>query len=275
MSTRPTAGNATSRRWEGALVAVLLGLAAISWVVTARWSLPEMRTGLLTRAPAPPMAGDSMALMTDGLLHPTPMLGLFLLTWLVMMVAMMFPAVVPVVVTFDRWRRRKARPKSATALFVGGYLLGWSVFGLVVYAAMLYLEPLLPAGATSVRWGAALLILAGAYQLTGLKARCLKQCRSPLAFVAEHATQLRRGGFGPAKVGLAHGMFCLGCCWALMLVLVLLGMMSLAWMAAVAGVIFVEKVLPIGSRVPPVVAAVLIGLGGFLLVLPQALLSLN
>jgi len=216
-----------------------------------------------------------MSEMDWGVLPSMPVLFLFLITWVVMMVAMMFPAVVPVVVTFDRWVRRTDRPRSATALFAGGYLAVWSSIGLVFYAAIVYLEPLIPSGTASVRWGASLLILAGVYQLTPLKTKCLKQCRSPLAFLAERATQLRRGGLSPAKVGATHGLFCLGCCWALMVVLVALGMMSLAWMAAVAGAIFLEKVLPRGSRIPIAVATILIGFGAVLLAFPETLTALS
>jgi len=272
----PAAGYGTARRWEAALVGSLLGLAALAWFATAQLSSPEMRLGLLTReATMSSMAPASVSSMQGGGSQSIPMLPLFLLTWVVMMVAMMFPAVVPVVVTFDRWVRRTQRSRLATALFAGSYLLVWSSIGLVFYAAMVYLEPLIPPGMASVRWGAALLVVAGVYQLTPLKTKCLEQCRSPLAFVAEHATLLRRSGLGPAKVGAVHGLFCLGCCWALMLVLVLLGMMSLAWMAAVAGLIFLEKVLPGGSRVPVAVAALLIGTGGVFLVFPQTLPAIS
>jgi predicted metal-binding membrane protein len=207
--------------------------------------------------------------------HSTGMMGLFLVTWVVMMVAMMFPAIVPVVITFDRWVRRARRPRSATMAFVGGYLLVWTGFGLIVYTAVVLFQPRLPMGDDAIRLGAALLILAGMYQFTPLKSRCLRQCRSPLAFIAQHTLQLRRGGFGTARVGIVHGTFCLGCCWGLMLVLVLLGMMSLSWMAAVAGVIFIEKVVPRGSLVTPALAVMLVGLGFTLLVSPRPLPTLG
>lgn len=264
MKERTGAGHNTVRRWEATLVGSLLGLAALAWFATAQLSSPEMRVGLLTRE-----AGLSS--MPGGGSLSWPVLAFFLLTWVVMMVAMMFPAVVPVVLTFDRWVRRTGRSRLATALFSGGYLFVWSSIGLVFYAAIVYLEPLVPRGMASVRWGAALLVVAGAYQLTPLKTKCLRTCRSPLGFLAEHATRLRSSGLGPAKVGAVHGLYCVGCCWALMLVLVLLGMMSLAWMAAVAGVTFLEKALPEGSKAPVVVAALLIGIGGVLLVFPQTL----
>lgn len=195
----------------------------------------------------------------------------FLVTWVVMMVAMMFPAVVPVAVTVHRWVVRTGRSWSATVLFLAGYLAVWTASGVVVFAAAVGLVPLLPEGEAALRLGAGVLVLAGAYQLTPLKDVCLRQCRSPLAFVAHHTTELRRGGLAGARVGAIHGLFCLGCCWTLMIVLVLLGMMSLAWMAAVAGAILLEKVLPRGWPVTWVVGLVLVGAGVALMASPHAL----
>jgi predicted metal-binding membrane protein len=250
--------------WEVALVGALLGLSALAWLVTGQLSTPDMRHGLLTGA------GSTMSMSSTGA-GSLPLVGLFLLTWVVMMVAMMFPAVSPVVVTFDRWVRRTRPSRWASVLFVGGYLVVWTVSGLVIYAVVVYVQPLLPSGEGALRWGGGLLVLAGGYQLTPLKAVCLRHCRSPLAFVAQHAMQLRGGGLGAARVGVIHGAYCLGCCWALMLVLALLGMMNLAWMAGVAAVIFLEKVLPRGPLVAQAVAVLLIAVGSALLVSPHSL----
>lgn len=257
-----------ARGWEAALIGGLLGLSAVAWFATGRLGGSDMRMGPLT-------GSASMSSMPEMGAHSAGTMGLFLVTWLVMMVAMMFPAIVPVVITFDRWVRRARRPRLATMTFVGGYLLVWTGFGLVVYASVVYFQPRLPMGDGAIRLGAVLLLLAGVYQLTPLKWRCLRHCRSPLAFIAQHASELRRGSFGTARVGVIHGAFCLGCCWALMLVLVLLGMMSLSWMAAVAGVIFIEKVIPRGSLVTLAVAVILVGLGFALLVSPRALPTLG
>jgi len=147
----------------------------------------------------------------------------------------------------------------------------WGAAGLVVYATFMQLSPLLPVGEAAVRAGAVILVLAGVYQFTPLKHVCLRQCRSPLAFVAQYAAKLRRGGLAGTQVGAVHGLFCLGCCWVLMVVLLLLGMMSHTWMAAVAGVIFLEKVLPHSWPVSGVVGLVLIGAGVILFVSGQAL----
>jgi predicted metal-binding membrane protein len=155
-------------------------------------------------------------------------------------------------------------------LFVAGYLLVWASFGGIVYAVV-HAAPLMLGGETAIRAGAAVLVLAGVYQFTPLKSACLRHCRSPLAFVAEHTTRLGRGGIAAARVGAVHGAFCLGCCWTLMLVLLVLGMMSLAWMAAVAAVIFAEKVLPRGWAVRRAAGFVLVGAGIVLMLSPRAL----
>ena len=244
------------------LIAALLALATLAWFATRANSPPHMRTGLLT--------GIGMAPMGAGTMGPSmALLGVFLWMWLVMMVAMMLPAITPVVVTFDRWVRKTGRSRSATAHFVGGYLLIWGGSGLAVYGAIVYLTPVLPSGESALRLGAGLLVLAGAYQLTPLKEACLRHCRSPLGFIAQHTSPLRRGGLAGSRVGAIHGIYCLGCCWALMLVLVLLGMMSMVWMAAVAGVIFLEKTLPRRWPVGKLVGLLLVSVGIVLLVSPR------
>lgn len=249
-----TAAGRSARLWEASLVGVLLALAALAWVVTERLAAPHMRLGVLTGAGSFPDGTGSGP--------PLAALGLFLAIWTVMMAAMMLPAVVPVVVTVHRWARRTRRSSSTrTAVFVAGYLLVWGASGAVVYAGIAVLGPVLPTGDAAVRLGGAVLVAAGAYQLSPLKDVCLRQCRSPLGFVAAHASRLTRGGLAAARVGAVHGGFCLGCCWALMLVLVLVGMMSLTWMAVVAGVVLAEKVAPRGRVVARVTAMGLLGAG--------------
>ncbi|GAB2512388.1 DUF2182 domain-containing protein [Nocardiopsis aegyptia] len=247
---------------EPALVVVLLGLAVLAWVVTGRLAEPHMRAGLLTGANG---MADGMA--GGGRTGPSPAaLGLFLITWTVMMAAMMFPSVLPVVLACDRWVRRTGRSRTVTALFVGGYLLVWAAAGVAAYAVVVLLVPLLPSGATGVPLGGAALVLVGVYQFSPLKRVCLRQCRSPLAFVAAHAERLRAGPVAAGRVGAAHGAYCLGCCWALMVVLLLLGMMSLTWMALVAAVILAEKVFPGGGAVGRVVGGLLVVTGAMLVV---------
>ena len=244
---------------EVVLLPALLGLSGIAWVATSQLGDPGMRVGILT--------GVADAATTDPSM-PVDLpfaIALFMATWTVMMVAMMFPAVAPVVITFDHWAQTKARPRSVTAAFVLGYLAVWSLIGLAAYMLVAVLQVLVPAGdPTAQRLGGALLIVSGIYELTPLKDICLRHCRSPLGIVMQHADLLAAGHRGPFRVGVLHGTYCVGCCWALMLVLVLLGLMNLVWMGVVAAVVFAEKVLPIGAALSRLVGIAMIVLGGAL-----------
>jgi predicted metal-binding membrane protein len=167
--------------------------------------------------------------------------GLFLLIWLVMMVAMMFPSVTPMVLAHAAIVRRRGEGSVPTVGFVAGYLLVWTAAGLIPLAFLQALnQMLIPLStATLVRVGGAVILLAGVYQFTPLKSACLRSCRSPMGFIMTHDF----GGGTPAAVraGLSHGLYCLGCCWALMAVLAVVGLMNLAWMAVIAAVFFLEK----------------------------------
>jgi predicted metal-binding membrane protein len=188
---------------------------------------------------------------------------------------MMLPAAAPVVLAVDRWARRTGRSRLAAAGFIAGYLADWAVAGLGAYAALAGLEHRYPSpGPAAVRAGAVLLAVAGLWQLTPLKQACLRQCRSPLAFLAASTDRLRRGRLATIQAGIRHGAFCLGCCWSLMLVLVLLGMMNLAWMALVAAVVSAEKLLPSGRLVATAAAGILIASGAALLAAPHLLTAL-
>jgi predicted metal-binding membrane protein len=199
-----------------------------------------MAVGVLTRPPST----DAMSMMESG----TGMsFTLFITTWLVMMIAMMFPATVPVVLLFDRWRRTRHRSVAITVSFVTGYLVVWGAAGLLVFAALVAIETQVQNSETAVRLGGLALVVGGVYQLTPLKSICLRKCRSPLGLIMQHGQRLGRGLRGPFQVGVVHGAYCLGCCWALMVVLIVLGLMNLGWMAAVSALILVEKVLPAGQ----------------------------
>ncbi len=239
-----------------ALLPLLLGLSAAAWLATSRLADPGMRLGILTGAADRSPADAAMPI-------ELPLaIALFMATWTVMMVAMMFPAVAPVVLTFDRWAQSKTRPRSVTAAFLGGYLAVWSLIGVAAYAAVVVLQTLVPAGdPIAHRVGGALLVVAGVYELTPLKGLCLRHCRSPIGIVMQYANLLADGHRGPFRVGLVHGLYCVGCCWSLMLVLVLLGVMDLAWMGVVASLIFAEKVLPFGVLLSRVSGIALIAVG--------------
>lgn len=240
----------------------MLLLSALAWAYLVWSPLEGMARGILARGQESmgSMPMDSMP-MPSNLMDVSgwaTSLPLFLAMWLVMMVAMMFPAVSPVVLLFERWRRSRERSAATTVAFVAGYLIIWSVAGVVAFTAIVALDLQIDSSSTAMRVGGAVLLGAGIYQLTPLKTACLTQCRSPLSLIMEHAQLLGEGVRGPMQVGLMHGGWCIGCCWALMAVLIALGVMHLGWMAAVAAVILAEKLLPAGR-------AVSYGIGGVLL----------
>jgi predicted metal-binding membrane protein len=230
--------------WRLALVAVLVGLAAVAWFVT------DLR-----------MAG-----MDEGPGTDPGAFGFYVTTWVVMMAAMMFPSVAPTVVMYVRLHRgRRAKglsaPAGAVAAFLAGYLAAWAAAGVAGYG-LLKAGRALDGGALAWdeagRWVVVgVLVAAAAYQLTPLKDACLRRCRGPLSFFME---SWREGRLGALRMGLGHGGWCVGCCWALMASLFALGAMSLAWMAVVAALIAVEKLLPWRAAATYGVTGVLVAL---------------
>src|SRR5438552_17092920 len=190
--------------------------------------------------------------------------GLFLITWLVMMVAMMFPSVPPMTLAFASVTRSRGEGIVPTAVFVLGYLLVWTAAGvvpLVVLQAARHVWMVPPSWLPRV--GGAVIIAAGIYQFTPLKDICLRACRSPMGFTLSHDF-----GSGPAsavRAGASHGFFCLGCCWALMAVLAVLGLMNIAWMAVFGAVFFIEKNVRRGELLSRVVGAACI-VGGLAII---------
>jgi predicted metal-binding membrane protein len=184
---------------------------------------------------------------------------LFLAMWVAMMVAMMFPAAAPMVLMYGRMRRRD--PLSV-ALFISSYIVLWFAFGLAAYLLSAMVESAASGSEwVAMNWGRAggiLLVLAGVYQLTPLKDICLRHCRTPLSFVM---TQWRDGRGGAVRMGVAHGLYCMGCCWLLFLILIPLGVMNVAAMVAVALVVFAEKVVPHGRGIGLLAAVAMIVLG--------------
>jgi predicted metal-binding membrane protein len=243
------------RRQQAAILASLGVLTLVAWavlVVQAR-GMSGMATGLT-------MGMDA---------------GLFLAIWIAMMAAMMFPAAAPMVLTFAQvqaGKRRQGQPVVSTWIFVAAYLAVWGVVGVIAYVAAIGAQDLGRSigwiGDNGPRFGGALLIVAGIYQLTPLKRVCLRQCRSPLAFLL---TSWRDGVRGAVRMGLSHGLYCLGCCWLLFAILFPLGMMNIALLAAVTLLIFAEKSLPYGDRLSWVIAAVLLGYGLAVLISPGIL----
>lgn len=217
-------------------------------------------------------AGADMAMTspTMGLQAP-----LFLAIWVVMMVAMMFPAAAPMILTFHTAQQRKRERGEAfvaTWVFVAAYLLVWTFAGVAAYAGALAAEAIATRAAlspeTAARSGGALLIVAGIYQLTPLKDICLSKCRTPLSFIM---TSWREGVAGALRMGVFHGAWCLGCCWLLFVILFPLGVMNICAMAVITLIVFAEKTLPWRQTVARATAAFLIVYGAAVLAVPQAL----
>ena len=222
---------------------------------------------LILAAIAWAMTGDRMAGMDAGPGTDLGGLGFWLTAWVVMMAAMMFPSIAPMVVMYARieeGKRRKgqATQTGATATFVGGYLLTWAAAGLIAYAIFEIGRSLdlgFLAWDSGAPYGAGGVIIAAAiYQLTPLKDVCLRHCRNPLTFVLMH---WRPGRIGALLMGMEHGGWCVGCCWGLMAALFALGVMSIGWMVLVAALIALEKLLPWKAVANRSVAVVLVVLG--------------
>jgi predicted metal-binding membrane protein len=226
------------------LIGLLLALAALAWAIT----------------------NEQMAGMDAGPGTDPGTLGFFIGVWVVMMAAMMFPSIAPMVVMHVRiqegQRERGRATFGATAFFVGGYLVAWAAAGLVGYG----IYQLGKAASGDVfswdnggRYLAGAIVLAAAvYQLTPLKDVCLRHCRSPLMFLMSH---WRPGRLGSLRMGVVHGGWCVGCCWALMAALFALGVMSLGWMALIAALIAAEKLLPWKELANRGIAVLLLVLG--------------
>lgn len=171
--------------------------------------------------------------------------------WLVMMVGMMVPSAAPTVLLFDALQRQgdAARGHGTTALFVAGYVIAWGAFSVVATTAQWALSAAWMLSemmtATSSVLAGLLLFAAGTYQFTALKKACLRRCRSPAEFLVRHR---RPGALGPLSMGLQHGVYCIGCCWALMGLLFAFGVMNLLWVAVLSIFVLVEKLAPAPSR---------------------------
>jgi predicted metal-binding membrane protein len=192
--------------------------------------------------------------------------------WTVMMVAMMFPSAGPMILTYARVHQKKAEHGLAsvpTWLFVAGYLAVWTGLALLLALAQwgLHQSELLSSamGRVGPLLGGGLLITAGAFQFSRLKEACLGKCRSPLSFLM---TEWREGHGGALMMGIRHGIFCTACCWALMLLMFVGGVMSLAWMVSLSLYFLLEKLLPPAAQLSRVTGALLIVAGTMVILVP-------
>jgi predicted metal-binding membrane protein len=239
-------------RTRRGLVALLLALAFAGW-----WSTIDQMRG-----------------MDNGPWTGFGPLGWFLGVWVVMMAAMMLPSIAPTVALYSRMTRQ--RFVALPLLFAMGYLLTWAAAGVLAFAAR---DGINSAWSDALAWNrggrwaaGATLILAAIYQMTPLKDICLGKCRSPLGLLLG---SWRDGKMGALRMGIKNGAWCVGCCWALMAALVALGVMSVVWMAVVAGLIAFEKTIPSRRLAAGATAAILLGLGLLLLVAPGAIPGLT
>jgi len=233
-ASRPAA---LPRRDRIAVLVALAGLSGLAWayLVVMTRSMHEMDPTMM--AGMRPWSAADFAMM--------------FLMWSVMMVGMMVPTAAPMALVYAAVARKAAREGTVlapTAVFVGGYVAAWTAFSLGATAAQWALEraallsPMMVS--TSPALGATLLIGAGLYQLTPAKDACLRHCRAPAHFIAEH---WRPGTAGAFLMGLVHGVYCLGCCWILMGLLFFGGVMSLVWIAGITFFVLGEKLLPFGA----------------------------
>lgn len=257
-----TAAGRLPRLVSGGALALLA--AAAWWLLTAEWqTMLDMGRAAPLRAPVGTLVlQDLRWQVAVAMMQPASALiylSISALMWVVMMVAMMTPVVLPVVLLFQR--TREATP-GRTPAFVAGYLGAWSLFGCALSAVQWLLHRasllhgmLLQAGPTLA---AGLLIVAGLYQFTPVKRACLRHCQSPLAFLLNH---WRTGRWGAFRMGATHGSYCLGCCWALMLLMFVGGVMSVVAMALLAATMLLERVLPAGPWSYALPGAVLLAAG--------------
>jgi predicted metal-binding membrane protein len=244
-------------RARAVILGSLLVLAAAAWTVLV-WQ--SSTTGMAEV--------ENMLTMDMGV-------PLFLAIWVAMMVAMMFPTAAPMIVTFahiQQGKQRRGKPYVPTWVFVSSYLAIWTSFGALAYAAALGATVLADSSMwvmdNAARIGAGVLMLAGLYQLSPLKNVCLSKCRAPMAFVL---TSWRDGYGGALRMGLEHGLYCLGCCWLFFVIVFPLGMLNVAVLAAIVLVIFAEKSLPFGHRATQLAASALLAYGALVMLMPEAL----
>jgi predicted metal-binding membrane protein len=244
--TDTTVLEAVLRRDRFVVVAALVVVIVVAWVWIAIGAGTGMSTVAMTQ-----MAGlPDMDLMMARAVWTPAYTGLIFAMWWVMMVAMMLPGAAPMLLVFARVNRAQKdrdRPYVPTGIFATGYLAAWGGFSALAAALQWGLEQLdllSPMMTTTSYWlGGAILLAAGAWQLTPMKGVCLRHCRSPLSFFAQ---KWQPGWLGAFWMGLEHGTYCLGCCWFLMGLLFFGGIMNLFWIAGLAGFVLLEKTIPMG-----------------------------
>jgi predicted metal-binding membrane protein len=244
-------------RGAAPVVLSLIALCVLAWLylVHLAGQMAAME-GLAGRMMGMPVA-DAMSMLLEAALSPTAAaivevsanFVLVALMWAVMMIGMMLPSAAPTILLFSALERR--RPAGGvtgrSACFVTGYIAAWGLFSVTAAAAQTTLARTgllsMDMAATSTLLAGAIFVAAGAYELTPIKGRCLVHCQSPLEWIPRH---MRPGRSGAFRMGVEHGIYCVGCCWALMLLLFVGGVMNLVWIAVIAAFVLAQKLMPRG-----------------------------
>jgi predicted metal-binding membrane protein len=241
------------RRDRRIVVSALVVLMALAWV----YLISLAQSISITGSTMPDMPGMDMSSTMSPMLRAwtaSDFLFIFMM-WAIMMVGMMTPSATPMILIYARVARQavqEGRPFAATGWFVSGYLFSWAVFSFLAAIAqgalerVAWLTPMMAAASTKV--GGVVLIVAGIYQFTPLKNNCLSQCQSPFAFIQANGG-FRRGTGASIQLGMRHGFYCIGCCWALMALLFVGGVMNILWIAAIAIFVLIEKAVPAGGAI--------------------------
>jgi len=261
------------RRDRFVVLAALATVALLAWVYVLHLAL-QMKMGGME------MTGFRMAATAAGMVmtpafqpwNGTEFAFTFAM-WVVMMIGMMTPSAAPIILLYARVGRQAAsqgKPFASTAWFLSGYLVTWAAFSLAATIAQWGLDRaalLTPAMTTaSAVLGGVVLIAAGIYQWSPLKDRCLVHCQSPLQFL-QHSGGFRRDALGSLKLGMSHGTFCVGCCWTMMTLLFVGGVMNVLWISGIAILVLAEKVIPAGRLVSRL-AGVVFAIAGVWLIFP-------
>jgi len=256
---------AALRRDRAIVLAGIVGVTALAWAYMFYLAWDMQRT----------MSAGSMQMGMEMAMSQVRAWGavdflLMFVMWAVMMIAMMVPTAAPMILTFamiNRRRLEQQQPFVPTSVFLSGYVLVWSVFAAGAALAQWglntasLLSPMM--ASTSPVLGGGLLMAAGVFQWSPIKYACLRHCRSPMGFIM---TEWREGTRGALTMGLRHGAFCLGCCWVLMTLLFVLGVMNLLWIAALAAFVLIEKVAPAGQWISRITGLLLVGWGVWMIV---------
>ena len=253
----------TLRRDRAVVGAGIALVVALAWLYLLLGAGMDM--GALREAAERAMGGGQPLAWTIGYA------AIVFVMWAVMMLAMMLPSAAPMILlygTVSRRQREQGYASVGTGVFAAGYVVAWTGFSLAATALQWGLErlsllsPMM--ASTSDVLGGVILVAAGLYQMTPLKHACLRHCRSPLSFLVH---RWRSGPAGAFRMGLEHGLFCLGCCWVLMGLLFVGGVMNLLWIAGIAVFVLMEKVAPAGSLIARASGPLLVAAGGAVLVM--------